>query len=321
MHGGDVNGRLAILCPGQGHQHAGMFDFFGTRDKTMQLLQAWSIDDRLGIPLEKLLADPDLAYRNRIAQPLILSATLAAWETLRDVLPPASLVAGYSVGELAAYAVAGSLSPVEALDLAVLRAGLMDDCAHSMRDGQRQAQGLLSVSGVATDWLDVVLKEHGAFTAIRTGPESAIVGGMRADLLSAAKALQGEGARACMLRVDVASHTPLMQQAVTPFLDALRRHAFADPAVPVIAGISGEVVRDADRGSELLARQLSEPIQWHACMRACVEGGIKAALELGPGGALSRMFRQQHPEVECRSVDDFRSVAGVAKWIERQLDS
>jgi [acyl-carrier-protein] S-malonyltransferase len=55
-------------------------------------------------------------------------------------------------------------------------------------------------------------------------------------------------------------------------------------------------------------------------MDACVERGVTVALELGPGAALSRMLRERHPQLQCRSLADFRSLAGALAWLRRQLD-
>jgi [acyl-carrier-protein] S-malonyltransferase len=63
---------------------------------------------------------------------------------------------------------------------------------------------------------------------------------------------------------------------------------------------------------------LAETIEWSACMDAAVESGVTVALELGPGAALSRMFRSRHPEIACRSVSEFRSLDGIVSWLERQ---
>ncbi|MEB0233328.1 malonyl CoA-ACP transacylase, partial [Undibacterium sp. 10I3] len=68
---------------------------------------------------------------------------------------------------------------------------------------------------------------------------------------------------------------------------------------------------------EALMRQLTQPIDWTACMDACVEQGITVVLELGPGAALSRMLRVRHPEIACRSVSEFRSLAGIRQWLDR----
>ena len=65
-------------------------------------------------------------FDNRVTQPAIVGATLAMWEALKCRLPTPSLVAGYSIGELSAYGVAGALDPLDAVRLAATRAGLMN---------------------------------------------------------------------------------------------------------------------------------------------------------------------------------------------------
>ncbi len=69
-----------------------------------------------------------------------------------------------------------------------------------------------------------------------------------------------------------------------------------------------------------LARQLAQTIHWADCMDTAAEMGINVALELGPGSALSRMLSERHPAIACRSASDFRSIDGIIKWLERQLD-
>ncbi len=68
-----------------------------------------------------------------------------------------------------------------------------------------------------------------------------------------------------------------------------------------------------------LAAQISETINWKACMDRCSEEKIKFALELGPGTALSKMWNAQYPHIESRSVDDFKSMAGVIAWVQKKL--
>jgi [acyl-carrier-protein] S-malonyltransferase len=84
---------------------------------------------RLGMPLQPILADNGALFSNRMAQPLIVAATMATWEALRQDVPTPALVAGYSIGEVAAYGVAGALDPVDTVALAALRARLKDACA------------------------------------------------------------------------------------------------------------------------------------------------------------------------------------------------
>jgi [acyl-carrier-protein] S-malonyltransferase len=301
--------RLAILCPGQGAQHAGMFSVLG-QPVDDALLRDWQLDEALGQPLERVLADPALQAVNRIAQPLLVAATLAAWHVVQNVLPAPALVAGYSIGELSAYGVAGSLSGCEAVCIAAARAEAMDCC----KAGQ-PPQAMLAVSGLGATALASLLPAGRAHVAISTGAASFVVAGWADAMPALEELMRSAGAQVTPLPVQVASHTPLMAPAVQPVLGLLQASAFLPPRVPVLAGISGEQVTGADAAQRTLSRQVAERIRWDDCMDACVEAGVDTVLELGPGAALARMFHARHPQIACRSIADFRTVEGLRRWV------
>jgi [acyl-carrier-protein] S-malonyltransferase len=305
---------LALLCPGQGGQHARMFDVLGNASHAGTFLSEWSIEEKIALPLDTALNNTAALFSNRIAQPLVVAATLATWQALKPVLPPRAIVAGYSIGELSAYAVAGAITPPDALSLAAVRARLMDSCANAT------PQALLAVSGMILASIAESAARAGLFIAIETGADSAIVGGLREHALAYEQELLKAGRAATLLPVGIASHTPLMTPAVTPFLEELHRMPFTDPDHPVIAGVSSEVIRRKADAVSTLARQLNETIRWKDCMDACAEAGVTIALELGPGAALSNMLRRAHPHIDCRSVTDFRSLEGIRKWVDRHFD-
>ena len=305
--------RLAILCPGQGAQHPQLFDLANSDARVASLLAQWPVAAACGVSLSAALGDPALLYANRIAQPLIVASALAVWEAIKSSVPAPALVAGYSIGELSAYGIAGALPAGELIGLAATRARAMDACTHPSA-----RQSLLAVSGLTAPAVHALLEQHRLAIAIQNGGDSLIVGGMRDDLLAAEAGLQQLGAQLTPIQVEVASHTGLMQDAVEPFRAALQQSQFAPFKMPVLAGISADPVSDKEAAVSLLSRQIAETIRWDQCMDAVAEAGITVALELGPGGALSRMLRARHPGIECRSVVDFRSLAGVVKWLERQ---
>jgi [acyl-carrier-protein] S-malonyltransferase len=304
--------RLAILCPGQGGQHAGMFDLPCTDPATAAALQQWLPEAAPGLPLEQVLADDALLFSNRLAQPLIVAATAAAWSALQPSLPAPALVAGYSVGELTAYHVAGAISAPQAIRLAASRAQLMDACLQAAAP-----QVLCAVSGMAVRTLNAMLAPRNLYLAIETDADSCIVGGLARDLALAASEIERLGGKIRQLPVTVASHTPLMDGAVEPFLQQLRPQFSADPQVPVLSGLSGQAVSKKEQAITVLSRQLAQTIRWSDCMDACAEQGVTAALELGPGAALSRMLQARHPQIACRSISEFRSLRGVAGWLQR----
>ncbi|WP_432378675.1 ACP S-malonyltransferase [Duganella sp. P38] len=296
--------RLLLLCPGQGDQHPDMFDLARTSPA------ASALADQL------LAGQPsDDIYANRVAQPLIVAATLTMWEAIRDSAPAPALVAGYSIGELAAYGVAGAITPDRAVALAAQRAQLMDDCARAA-----PGQALLAITGLTLSSASQLAAQHGYHLSIETGEDTCIAGGPAAQADRLQQAIEAAGARSRRLPVAVASHTPYMQDAVAPFAQALRNATFEPQQAPVLAGIDAAAVRDHGRATDTLARQLAEKIRWLACMDAIAEAGITVALELGPGSALSRMLQHRHPHISTRSVADFRTLGGIHKWLERAAD-
>jgi [acyl-carrier-protein] S-malonyltransferase len=298
-----VSSRLLLLCPGQGGQHGAMFDLARTDAGAAALL------DRCG------LSDPDPAtmFDNTVAQPAIVGATLAVWEALRRRLPTPSLVAGYSVGELSAYGVAGALDAADAVTLAANRAELMTSAVVA-------PQALAAIGGIVVDTARELAAAAGFDIAIVTGTDTCIAGGLEATLAQLEQTVAAAGGRLQRLPVGIASHTALMAPAVAPFAQALMAASFQEPACPVLSGIGAQAVTTKARAVETLSRQLSETILWSDCMDAAAEAGITVALELGPGAALARMLQARHPRIACRSVADFRSLDGIVTWVGRHAD-
>ncbi|OWY36864.1 ACP S-malonyltransferase [Herbaspirillum aquaticum] len=311
--------RLAILCPGQGAQHAGMFDLLRNDPLASTFLTQSGLSSHLQAPMETVLSDPAQLFANRNAQPLIVAAQLAAWQALREPLADLAgaplVVAGYSVGELAAYAVAGVIDPVESVALAARRATAMTEAA-----SVQPAQGLMSIGGLPLSVAQQCLVNHAAYVAIVTGEDTLIAGGAGTALQAAADELAAAGARTSALPVGLASHTPLMQAATGIFAAELAALQLGSPGPALLAGVTGQAITDAAQAQALLVRQLVEPIQWAGCMDAMAERGVTVALELGPGAALSRMLRERHPQIACRSLADFRTISGALAWLGRQTD-
>lgn len=299
--------RLAILCAGQGAQHAGMFDLARTVVGMGARIDAWALP-----------VDAEV-FANRNAQPLVVGAACAIWQALQPRLPPPCIVAGYSVGEVAALAVAGVIAPDDAVALARTRALLMDACVDASKP-----QGLAAISGLPRTVLIPLLAAFEPSTkaciAIENGEDQWIVGGLSTALDALQKPVTAIGGRMQRLPVSVASHTPLMAPAIAPLQKAVTAISLASPTMRLLAGVSGTAAADASAALQGLIAQTAGTVRWSACMDAIAESGATAALELGPGNGLTRMLSSRHPHIACRAVDDFRSIDGLVGWITRQGD-
>ena len=325
--------RLLLLCPGQGGQHPLMFDLARSSPSASALLDRVADAGAMPPGARAALArttthalatadacaadaavDADI-FANRNAQPLIVAATLGMWEAIREFAPAPALVAGYSIGELSAYGVAGALKPANAVALAARRAQLMDACLTA-----HPGQALVALSGVTLDRVVTITAAHDFHISIETGDDTCIAGGAAQSVQALENDIVAAGGRCTRLPVEVASHTPYMRGAVEPFAQALRHSDFGAMTSPALAGISAMAVTEKIQAVDQLSHQLAEKIRWLACMDACDEAGITYALELGPGSALSKMMQARHPHINSRSVADFRTLDGIRKWLERAAD-
>ncbi|WP_448140851.1 malonate decarboxylase subunit epsilon [Stenotrophomonas sepilia] len=301
---------LALLCSGQGAQHAAMFDRVRDLPAARHTLDVASTV--LGRDVFSAAAADD-RFDNAQAQPLLCAATLAQWQGLRDNVPTPTLVAGYSIGELAAHAIAGSFDATTCLALAAQRAQLMDGASPA-------DAGLQAVLGLERHVLQPLCDLRGAHMAIANGQDHFIVGGTHASLLRLADAAQAQGADIRPLPVHVPAHTPLLAAAVAPFAAALDASPLQAPRLPLLAGIDARPVRDRAMAVHTLSAQLAQTIEWAQVMRQAFERGARVFLQLGPGNALARMVAPAYPCCEVRAVEEFQSLEGAAAWVRSALE-
>lgn len=302
---------LAILLSGQGGQNPEMFGPTADAPEAQGVFEA--ARPLLGADPRDLVRRPgaDL-HGNRTGQILCGVAALAGWRLIAPALPARTIVAGYSIGDLAAWALAGRLAPEAVLRLAAARAEAMDAASGT-------GFGLAGIRGIPLARVAVMADGHACHLAIRNGPDSAVVGGPR-DALEGmrAEALAAGAQRAVLLDVHTPSHTPLLKAASERFRERLAAETLLRPgpgAPRLVAGLDGSTIFNGPAGLEKLARQISETIDWAACLTTAREFGADAVLELGPGHALATMARDALPEARVHALADFRSADGVRGWI------
>ena len=306
---------IAILCSGQGTQHSGMFDLVAQASEAQPILQA-ARDVLGGIEPQQFVreAEPATLFSNRNGQVLCCTQAMAAWAIVRPHLAGPVVLAGYSVGELAAWGCAGLLEPAEVLRLAVTRAAMMDAAGGAQL-------GLEALMGLNRAQVEELCRAHGAHLAIVNGEDFFVVGGEKEALQRIHDEATAAGASgATILRVAVASHTPLLAEASREFgemLDRLHLPERPMPGVRLLSGVDGDAVYNVREGSRKLAAQISQTLQWAACLDGCRAAGAETVLELGPGHALAGMVHRVWPEAQVRSVDDFRTPAGVLAWLRK----
>jgi [acyl-carrier-protein] S-malonyltransferase len=300
---------MAFLAPGQGAQKPGMLSPWLELDGVAERVAAWS--ELTGLNLARLgtTADAEEIQDTAVTQPLIVAQSLIAYtELARRVDVPASApVAGHSVGELAAAAIAGVFSADDAVSLAGVRGREMAAACALEQTGMAAVMGGDPDAVVA--WLEGLeltpANMNGAGQIVAAGSRNAL------DKLTAAE--DGPGiTKVIALKVAGAFHTHYMAPAEQALRERAAGIAVADPTRPLLSNADGAVV---DTGAEELLRliaQVTRPVRWDRCMATLGELGVTGVVELPPAGALTGLVKRElkgTATLALRSPDDLDKLA------------
>jgi malonyl CoA-acyl carrier protein transacylase len=223
------------------------------------------------------------------AQPAIFCASLAGWEALGR--PDAELMAGHSLGELAALVAAGALAEREGLALVALRGRLMHEAGTRAGDG-----GMIAVLGRgASDHAPAIAEAAGLVVANDNSPQQVVISGARSRLPAALAHAKELGLRATELDVTGAFHSPMMASAVPEFERALDDAAFTEPQVTVVSAVTAQPFTDPRRE---LADALTMPVRWRETLLTLHELGAERFIDVGPGRVLTGLAKRTLSDVE-----------------------
>lgn len=287
---------LAIIAPGQGSQTPGMLSAW-LEDAQIRTF-AQEMSDAIGLDVIHLgtKADADEIKDTANAQPLIVAAGLMSAHAL-SATGSFSYVAGHSVGEITAAAIAGALTPIDAMKLVRARGVEMAKAAGVT------PSGMAAVLGGDRHVVLSAISDLGLVAANDNGGGQIVAAG---DLDAIAQ-LAPVGARVRPLAVAGAFHTSYMQPAVEPLRALAATMSTSAPRVGVLSNKDGAVVTE---GAEVLARivnQIANPVRWDLCMETLVSLGVTGVIEVAPAGTLVGLIKRATPTIEqfaFKSPDD-----------------
>jgi acyl transferase domain-containing protein len=196
-------------------------------------------------------------------------------------------VAGHSMGEIAAGAVAGLFSLADAARLIAIRARLTDSVSR---------RGCMASVGAAADEVAPLLDGYPdvAIAAINA-PQQCVISGGRDSVVAISAALSGQGVGVRPLAASTAFHSPLMAEVVPELRAALEDMQFLEPAITIVSSMSGQVARRGDLSAEYWARQVREPVNFMGAMRTLDKRGKHIFIEVGPFATLNSLGKRCVP--------------------------
>src|SRR5882757_1094274 len=240
---------LVLVAPGQGAQTPGFLtpwlDLPGAEDR----LRTWSAAIGLDLVHYGTKADADEIRDTAVAQPLLVASALLSARQLfpaaGDLAREVGAVAGHSVGELAATALAGVLTDEAAITLVRTRGLAMAEAAAVTRTG------MSALLGGDPDTTVAHLEKLGLTPANVNGAGQIVAAGTM-EQLAALEADKPEGVRRVVaLKVAGAFHTRHMGPAVDTLAKAAQELTPGDPKITYVSNKDGKTVAT---GAEVLER-------------------------------------------------------------------
>lgn len=290
-----------MFTPGQGSQTPGMLAPWLALPGATDRLELWS--KAAGLDLVRLgtTATAEEIVDTAVTQPLVVAAVLLAFaEIAPETLPTDTIVAGHSVGEFAAAAVAGVITADDAVSLAAIRGREMAKaCA-------LEPTGMSAVLGGDEAAVLARLAELDLVPANRNAVGQIVAAG-RMDALAELAANPPEKARVRALPVAGAFHTAFMAPAQEAVAEAIARITPHDPARTLLSNFDGKPVTSGADAIDKLAAQVTRPVRWDLCTETVRAAGVSAVAELPPAGTLVGIAKRElkgTPNLALKTPED-----------------
>jgi [acyl-carrier-protein] S-malonyltransferase len=270
-------------------------------------------DAILGYSLSKLMFEgPSEELEDTlVAQPAILTVSVAALEALREQLSAVGqklqpvYVAGHSLGEYSALVAAGSLDFRDALNLVRERGRLMKEA------GDEFPGGMAAVLGLEPEKLAEVCaqasRESAGIVVVANDncPGQTVISGESSALERAMELAREHGARrAVRLDISIASHSPLMERAARQLGEIVNLIDFREPVVPVVSNLTGRVNTSVEEVRRNVGNHMIRPVMWTNSVREMIDSGTTTFVEVGPGNVLGGLIRRVKRDVKTLSLAD-----------------
>ena len=294
-------GKIAFVFPGQGAQYPGMGKDLAKISKGAAEVFAMADSIRPGTSRQCFEGSEEELKETKITQPCLFAVELAAAKALKERGIYADMVAGFSLGELAAVSYSQIVDESTSFELVCRRGELMQEAA------QKIHTAMAAVVKLSAEEVEKICDLFdGVYPVNYNCPGQVTVACMADKLPELSAAVKAAGGRALPLKVSGGFHSHFMVQAAEEFAQLLEDTDFSQPVIPVYSNVTGAPYGTQIR--DLLAKQISSPVRWEQIIRYMIASGADTFVEVGPGSVLSGFIKKIDQNVRTFQVCDRESL-------------
>lgn len=303
-------GKIAFVFAGQGGQYSGMGR--SLMEVSPAAEEIFDISDyiRPGTSMQCFEGSEDELKKTVNTQPCIYTVDLAAAEALRAYGVKADMLAGFSLGELAALTFSGALSREDGFKLVCKRGELMQAA------GEKNPGAMAAVFKLSKEEVERLAAENeNVYPVNYNCPGQIIVSGRAGVVERFKEVVKNAGGKAVSLKVGGSFHSPLMTEAYEGFVSVINDYYIGRPEgdTVIYSNRTGKPYNGDMR--DLLCRQMISPVLWQNTIEHMISLGADTFIEVGPGRTLSGLISKISGDVRIYNVQDAESLDNTLKGL------